>query len=97
MCDIFGRMITKSKKEKLLKKVATHKSDTGSPEVQITFLTERIKEVSDHLKKHPKDIHSRRGLLQLVADRRKHMSYLQKKSAKRFDSLMKKLKIKKRA
>ncbi len=90
-------MVTKTKKEKLLKKVAVHESDTGSPEVQITLLTERIKEVSDHLKEHPKDVHSRRGLLQLVADRRKQMNYLQKKSGKRFDSLMEKLNIKKRA
>ncbi len=90
-------MITKTKKTKVIKKTQTHKGDTGSPEVQIAVLTERIKEVSDHLKKHQKDVHSRRGLLQLVADRRKHMSYLQKKSAKRFNSLMKKLNIKKKA
>lgn len=75
----------------------THKSDTGSPEVQIAILTERIKEVSDHLKKNPKDIHSRRGLLQIVADRRKHMNYLQKKSSKKFNALMKKLNLKKKA
>ncbi len=90
-------MITKTKKEKVVKKVKTHKDDTGSPEVQIAILTERIKEVSDHLKKHQKDVHSRRGLLQLVADRRKHMNYLQKKSSRKFNSLMKKLNIKKKA
>lgn len=90
-------MITKTKKEKVMGKVKTHDKDSGSPEVQIAVLTERIKEVSDHLKKHQKDVHSRRGLLQLVANRRKHMSYLQKKSPKRFNALMKKLNIKKKA
>lgn len=90
-------MLTKLKKEKLAKKVQTHKKDTGSPEVQIAVLTERIKDLSDHLKNHRKDIHSRRGLLQLVADRRKHMRYLQTKSKKRFDVLVEKLNIKKKA
>ncbi len=90
-------MITKSKKKKLVEKVKTHENDTGSPEVQISILTERIQEVSDHLKEHQKDIHSRRGLLQLVADRRRHMNYLQEKSPKRFNALMKKLNIKKKA
>lgn len=75
----------------------THDKDSGSPEVQIAVLTERIKELSDHLKNHQKDVHSRRGLLQLVANRRKHMNYLQKKSTKRFNALMKKLNIKKKA
>ncbi|MFP4022816.1 MAG: 30S ribosomal protein S15 [Candidatus Paceibacterota bacterium] len=90
-------MITKSKKKKLVEKVKTHENDTGSPEVQISILTERIQEVSDHLKEHQKDVHSRRGLLQLVADRRRHMKYLQEKSPKRFNALMKKLNIKKKA
>lgn len=78
-------------------KVKTHDKDSGSPEVQIAVITERIKEISDHLKNHRKDVHSRRGLLQLVANRRKHMSYLQSKSPKRFNSLMKKLNINKKA
>lgn len=90
-------MITKIKKEKVIKKAKTHEDDTGSPEVQIAVLTERIKELSGHLKKHQKDIHSRRGLLQLVADRKKHMNYLQSKSTRRFNALMKKLNIKKKA
>ena len=90
-------MITKTKKRSVVEKTAVHETDTGSPEVQIALLTERIEEVSSHLKKHQKDIHSRRGLLQLVADRQKHMNYLQKKSPKRFNGLMKKLKLKKKA
>ena len=94
---MLSRMITKMKKGKVIGKVKTHEEDTGSPEVQIAILTERIKELSDHLKEHRKDIHSRRGLLQLVADRRKHMNYLQKTSTRRFNALMKKLNIKKKA
>lgn len=90
-------MITRTKKNNIVKKVKTHEEDTGSPEVQIAILTERIKELSDHLKEHQKDVHSRRGLLQLVADRKKHMGYLQNKSPKRFNALMKKLNIKKKA
>ncbi len=90
-------MVTKEKKQKILKKSQIHDKDTGSPEAQISILTERIEEISSHLKKNQKDIHSRRGLLQLVADRQKHMKYLQKKSPRRFNSLMKKLNIKKKA
>ncbi len=89
-------MITGSKKEKVTKNVKVHEKDTGSPEFQIAVLTERIKEVSEHLKSHQKDVHSRRGLLQLVADRKKHMNYLQKKSAQRYNALMEKLNIKKK-
>jgi small subunit ribosomal protein S15 len=65
--------------------------------VQIGLLTKRIEELAKHLKKHNKDVHSRRGLLQLVADRQKHMKYLQKQNPKAFDSVLKKLEMKKKA
>ena len=90
-------MITKTKKTKIIKETGTHDKDTGSPEVQIAILTRRIEELSSHLKKNLKDKHSRRGLLQIVANRQKHMKYLQKKSTRRFNSLMKKLNINKKA
>lgn len=90
-------MLTKTRKQKIIKETKVHDTDTGSPEVQIGLLSKRIDELASHLKKHKKDIHSRRGLLQLVADRQRHMNYLQKKDTKRFNSLMKKLGLKKKA
>jgi small subunit ribosomal protein S15 len=90
-------MLTKTKKTKLIKEVQRHEGDTGSAEVQISILTKRIDELTKHLKKNQKDNHSRRGLLQLVADRQSHMKYLQKKDTKRYNALMKKLDLKKKA
>lgn len=90
-------MLTKTKKAKIIKETRVHDTDTGSPEVQIAVLTKRIDELASHLKKHKKDNHSRKGLLQLVADRQAHMKYLQKKDVKRYASLMKKLELKKKA
>jgi small subunit ribosomal protein S15 len=90
-------MLTKTKKQKVIKEVAIHAADTGSAAVQIGLLTKRIEELAKHLKKHNKDVHSRRGLLQLVADRQKHMKYLQKQNPKAFDSVLKKLEMKKKA
>lgn len=90
-------MISKTKKKKIIDEVKTHEKDTGSPEVQISILSKRIDELASHLKKNPKDNHSRRGLLGMVAERQSHMNYLQKKSSKRFNALMKKLDLKKRA
>lgn len=87
-------MITSTKKAKIIKAVQLHDTDTGSPEAQISILTKRIEELAGHLKKHAKDRHSRRGLLQMVADRQNHMKYLQKKDTKRYNSLMKKLDLK---
>ncbi len=89
-------MLTKRKKENALKKVRIHDNDTGSPEAQISLLTKRIEELSSHLKKNPKDVHSRRGLLQMVADRQKHLKYLQGKSKKRYEELVEKLGLKKK-
>jgi len=90
-------MLTKTKKTKTIKGAQINESDTGSAHVQIALLTEQIEELAKHLKKNNKDKHSRRGLLQKVADRQKHMKYLQKKDPKGFNSLMKKLGIKKKA
>ena len=74
-------MLTKTKKSKVIKEVAVHATDTGSPEVQIAILSKRIEELTKHLKKNNKDNHSRRGLLGMVADRRKHLKYLQDRRA----------------
>lgn len=89
-------MLTKTKKQKIIKNVAVHEKDTGSPDVQIAIITKRIEELTTHLKKHPKDNHSRRGLLGLVANRQTHMAYLQKNNPRRFSSLAKKLELRKK-
>lgn len=87
-------MLTKRKKENAVKEVRRHDSDTGSPEAQVALLTRQIDELSKHLKAHKKDFHSRRGLLQMVADRRKHLKYLERKDEKSYKSLVKKLDLK---
>lgn len=84
-------MLTSKQKEKVIKEFATHKTDTGSPEVQIALLTKEIQLLSKHLKKHPKDYHSRRGLLGMVSDRRRLLSYLKKESVRRYNKVAKKL------
>jgi small subunit ribosomal protein S15 len=89
-------MLTKSKKQRIIKSVHIHDTDTGSPEAQIAILSERIEELTKHLKAHQKDNHSRRGLLQLVADRQSHLKYLQKKNPERYLSLVEKLELKKK-
>ena len=88
-------MISKTKKQKLIKEVAVHDKDTGSPEVQISILTKRIEELAKHLKVNAKDNHSRRGLLAMVANRQAHMKYLEKKHPTRAKALQKKLGLKK--
>lgn len=87
-------MLTTKQKSKVIKDVAIHDKDTGSPEVQISILTKRIDELASHLKKHKKDNHSRRGLLAMVADRQAHLNYLKKKHPKRYASIAKKLELK---
>lgn len=87
-------MLTKRVKENVIKETKRHDSDTGSPEAQVALLTRQIEELSTHLRKHKKDFHSRRGLLQMVADRRKHLKYLEKKNEKSYNSLIKKLGLK---
>lgn len=88
-------MLTKRKKLNEISKVRRHETDTGSPEVQISVLTRRIEELSAHLTKNHKDKHSRRGLLGLVADRRKHMKYLEETDKRAYGVLVKKLGLKK--
>ena len=80
-----------TEKQDIIKKFAREKGDTGSPEVQIALLTSQIDKLSDHLKTHKKDVHSRRGLLSMVSKRRRLMNYLKKKDMDRFDKLSKAL------
>ncbi|HYD93088.1 MAG TPA: 30S ribosomal protein S15 [Candidatus Paceibacterota bacterium] len=88
-------MLTKRVKTAVIKDTARHDTDTGSPEVQVAVLTRRISELTKHLKKNAKDNHSRRGLLQMVADRRAHLRYLEKNDKRRYNALVKKLGLKK--
>jgi small subunit ribosomal protein S15 len=87
-------MLTPEEKEKLIKKYKIHDFDTGSPEVQIALLTEEVKRLILHLKKHPKDFHSKRGLLKMVGKRRRLLSYLKEEDEKRYNSLVKKIGLK---
>jgi len=93
-CASILGMLTKTKKANAIKKTQIHDTDTGSPEAQISVLTKKIDELAEHLKKNSKDNHSRRGLLQMVADRRKHLKYLKGKDEKRYEALNKKLGLK---
>ncbi|HOK04988.1 MAG TPA: 30S ribosomal protein S15 [Victivallales bacterium] len=80
-------------KKEIIAKFGKKESDTGSPEVQIAILTERIKQITEHMKGHKKDFHSRRGLLMLVSKRRKLLNYLAKKDYKKFEELIKSLNL----
>lgn len=85
--------ITAEKKQELIKEYQTSKTDTGSPEVQIAILTERVNNLSGHMQDHKHDVHSRRGLLKMVAQRRKLLDYLNSKDAERYKKLIKALGI----
>lgn len=85
--------ITAEAKTALIKDYATAANDTGSPEVQIAILTTRINALTEHFKSHVKDNHSRRGLLRLVAQRRKLLDYVKRKDVKRYQSLLERLNI----
>ncbi|HCC68130.1 TPA: 30S ribosomal protein S15 [Patescibacteria group bacterium] len=85
--------LTTSDKQKIIKKYGLHEGDTGSPEVQIAILSSEIAKLSEHLKKHKKDNHSRRGLLQKVGKRRRILQYLEVNEPKRYTSFTKKMKI----
>lgn len=87
-------MLTKRVKENVLSVVKRHDTDTGSPEAQVALISRQIEELSTHLRKHKKDFHSRRGLLQLVADRRSHLKYLERKDVKAYEALISKLGLK---
>jgi len=78
-------------KKKILQEFGQHEGDTGSPEVQVALLTERIKRLTEHLKDHKLDVHSRRGLLQMVNKRRRILIYLTRKDPERYKSILKKL------
>ncbi|MES2994511.1 MAG: 30S ribosomal protein S15 [Patescibacteria group bacterium] len=88
-------MLTKRVKTTVIKETAVHPTDTGSAPVQVAILTRKIEELTAHLKKNKKDFHSRRGLLQMVADRRAHLRYLEKNNKRGYNALIKKLGLKK--
>jgi small subunit ribosomal protein S15 len=83
-----------AEKPKIIQKYRIHESDTGSPEVQIAIFTEKIVELTEHLKTHKKDQHSRRGLLGMVSKRKRLLTYLQREDAVRYAQIVKKLKLK---
>lgn len=85
--------LSKEEKEKIIKEWARHEGDTGSPEVQIAILTKRIKDLTEHLKIHKKDVHSRYGLIKMVGKRKRLLAYLKKENFKRYTELIKKLGI----
>ncbi|MCX6813605.1 MAG: 30S ribosomal protein S15 [Candidatus Azambacteria bacterium] len=88
-------MLTSRKKQKVIKEFQTHEKDTGSSEIQTALLTKQITELVGHLKHHPKDHHSRRGLLKMVAKRKKLSDYLSKTNPKSYASVVKNLGLKK--
>jgi small subunit ribosomal protein S15 len=88
-------MLASTRKQEVIKKYATHQGDTGSPEVQIALLTERITYLTEHFKSHAKDHHSRRGLLKLVGQRRRLLDYLRIKSIERYRKIITDLGIRK--
>ena len=88
-------MMTKEKKEEIIKANRRDEKDTGSPEVQIALLTERITELTEHLKNNPNDNHSRRGLLKMVGNRRNLFNYLTKKDIQRYRDIVAKLGLRK--
>ena len=87
-------MLTTQEKNRVITKYKLHDKDTGSSEVQVALFTEKIEQLTDHLKNHPKDNHSRRGLLKMVSKRKRLLDYLQEKDEKRYASIVKKLKLK---
>jgi small subunit ribosomal protein S15 len=88
-------MLLKEEKTAVIEQNRTHEKDTGSPEVQIAILTKRINDLTEHLKTHKKDHHSRRGLLKMVGHRRNLLNYLAKKDIERYRSVIAKLGIRK--
>ena len=85
--------ITVKEKKELIKKFGRHEKDTGSPEVQIALISEKIKELTEHLKEHKKDFHSQRGLLNLASRRKRLLNYLRRKDYGRFEKVVKELDI----
>jgi small subunit ribosomal protein S15 len=89
-------MLTTEQKSEIIKKYKINEKDTGSPEVQIALLSDEIQGLLGHLKEHPKDNHSRRGLLQMVSDRRALLAYLKKENNERYEIIVKKVGLKKK-
>ena len=87
--------MTKERKQEIINAYKRDENDTGSPEVQVALLTERIKELTEHLKVHQKDNHSRRGLLKMIGKRRNLLNYLSKKDINRYRELIKSLELRK--
>ena len=87
--------LTRDEKQTIIQKFSREKGDTGSPEVQIALLTAQINKLAAHLKDHKKDVHSRRGLLSMVAKRRRLLGYLKSRDQKRYDNLIKELDLEK--
>ncbi len=85
--------LAKERKQEITKEFQLHGKDTGSSDVQIAILTERINEITEHMKKHKKDHHSRRGLLRLVGRRRRLLDYLNEKDPERYQAILKKLNL----
>ena len=83
--------ITADRKQELIKEYATHEGDTGSPEIQVAILTERVLNLTEHLKEHQKDFASRRGLLMMVGQRRRLLDYLKRNDASRYRTLIDRL------
>lgn len=83
--------LSKNEKDEIIQGFARHEGDTGSPEVQIALLTTRIKQLTEHLKVHKHDEHSRRGLLKLVGQRRRHLKYLSRKDASKYREVLSEL------
>ncbi|HIU10701.1 MAG TPA: 30S ribosomal protein S15 [Candidatus Avidehalobacter gallistercoris] len=80
--------LTTAKKAEIIAKFQQHEGDTGSPEVQVALLTQRIKDLTEHMKNHPKDFHSRRGLLQLVGQRRRFLGYIREQDFDRYRKIV---------
>ena len=87
-------MLTKRKKVNAIKATQRHETDTGSPEAQVALLTRQIEALATHLRTHKKDFHSRRGLLQMVANRRRHLRYLKRKNEQAYNALVDQLGLK---
>ena len=85
--------ITPERKQELIKEYATKTGDTGSADVQVAVLTERIQNLTEHMQTHKKDFHSRRGLLMMVGQRRRLLDYVKRKDVKRYESLIKRLEL----
>jgi len=85
--------ITPERKQELIEEYATKPGDTGSADVQVAVLTERIRNLTEHMQTHKKDFHSRRGLLMMVGQRRRLLDYVKRKDVKRYESLIKRLEL----